>query len=178
MTITRRQMALGTLAVVLLLVARYLTRSHEVVETVTPENPLVIDVPKLRVVSGDDTLTIMGPALFAYVGLDAEDQDPPPRLLDAVAALESALEEAEPGLGELGVRVFSVVEPPVPVEVAPDVWAAAGPRLAPGTVGVLFADPQRRVLRMDRVTGGAALVCAAARTFGRSPPSPYAALCR
>ena len=178
MTITRRQLAYGVAFFALLLVARRCSRPEEVVETVTPENPLVIEPPRLRVVSGTDTLSTMGPAVFTYVGLDPEEESPPPGLLDAARELEAALVEAEPGLEALGVRVFSVEEPPRPLDVPPDVDAAAGPPLAPGSVGVLLADPQGRMMRMARVTGGAALVCAAARTFGRQSPPAFAAACR
>jgi hypothetical protein len=177
-TLTRRQIAYGVAAVALLLVARRCSRPEEVVETVTAENPLVIESPRLRVVSGTDTLSIVGPAVFTYVGLDPQEENPLPGLLSAARELQTALDEAEPGLQALGVRVFSVEQPPLPLDVPPEVDAAAGPRLAPGSVGVLLADPQGRMLRMDHVTGGAALVCAAARTFGREAPPAFAAACR
>jgi hypothetical protein len=177
-TLTRRQLAYAVVAVALLLVARRCARPEEVVETVTAENPLVIESPRLRVVSGTDTLSIVGPAVFTYVGLDPEEENPSSGLLDAARKLQAALVEAEPGLQEMGVRVFSMEQPPRPLDVPPEVDAAAGPSLAPGRVGVLLADPQGRILRLDRVTGGAALVCAAARTFGREPPAAFAAACR
>jgi hypothetical protein len=177
-TLTRRQLAYAAGAVALLLVARHFSRPEEVVETITHENPLVIEPPSLRVVSGTDTISILGPALFTYVGLDPEDDDPPPRLVDAARQLQAAADEAAPGLQALGVRVFSVDRPPVPLGLPPEADAAAGPRLEPGGVGVLLADPQGRMMRMDRVAGGAALVCAAARTFGREPPPAFAAACR
>lgn len=177
-TLTPRQIAWGALALALLLVLRYLGRPREEVETVTAENPLVIESPRLQVTAGADTFTIMGPALFTYVGLDPEDDEPPPRLLEAARQLQEAVSDAESGLQALGVRVLSVAEPPEPLGLAPDVWAAAGPRLERGGLGVLLADPRGRVLRMDRVAGGAALVCAAARTFGREPPPAFAPACR
>jgi hypothetical protein len=178
MTITRRELAYGAGVVVLLLVARHCSRPEAVVETVTAEHPLVIESPRLRVASGTDTLSVMGPAVFVFVGLDPGDEAPPERVLAAARELEAALTEAAPGLQAMGVRVFAVDRPPVPLDVRPEADAAAGPRLAPGGVGLLLADPQGRMLRMERVTGGAALVCAAARTFGREPPSPFAATCR
>jgi len=177
-TVTRRQLAFAAAVVVVLLVARRCSRPEEVVETVTHENPLVLESPRLRVVSGTDTLSILGPAVFTYVGLDPDDPDPPPRLLDAARELQAALVEAVPGLQALGVRVISVEQPPIPLDVSPEADAAAGPRLARGSVGVLLADPRGRLLRMDRVVDGAALVCAAARTFGREPPAAFAAACR
>jgi hypothetical protein len=112
------------------------------------------------------------------VGLDPEDEDLPARLLDAARELQAAVDEATPGLQALGVRVFSVAHPPVPLGLPPEAQAAAGPRIEPGSVGVLLADPQGRMMRMDRVAGGAALVCAAARTFGRQPPPAFAPACR
>jgi len=177
-TLTTRQLAYGAGAVVLLLAARHCSRPQEVVETVTAANPLVIESPRLRVVSGADTLTAAAPALFVFVGLDPHDEAPPERLLEAARALQAALADAEPGLHAMGVRVFSVEHPPVPLGVPPEADAAAGPRLEPGSMGVLLADPRGRILRMDRVTGAAALVCAAARTFGREPPPAFAPACR
>lgn len=178
LTLTRRQLAYGAGAVAVLLAARYWSRPEEVLETVTAENPLVIESPRLRVVSGADTISVRGPALFVFVGLDAEAEVPSERLLDAVRELQSAVADAEPGLQAMGVRVFSVDRPPVPLDVSPEADAGAGPPLAAGGLGLLLADPQGRILRLGRGTGAAALVCAAARTFGREPPSPYAAACR
>jgi hypothetical protein len=130
------------------------------------------------VVSGADTISVRGPALFVYVGLDAESEVPSERLLDAVRVLQSAVADAEPGLQAMGVRVFPVVRPPVPLDVPPEADVGAGPPLAPGGLGLLLADPQGRLLRLERVSGAAALVCAAARTFGKEAPSPYVAACR
>lgn len=177
-TITRRQIAFAALTVVLLLVARWWSRPREVVETATAEHPLVIEAPRLRVVSGADTFSIMGPAAFTYVGLDPADENPPERLVDAGRELVAAVADAGPGLEALGVRVVSVDQPPVPLDVTPEADAAAGPPFEPASVGVLLADPQGRVLRLHRVAGGAALVCAAARTFGREPPPAFAPACR
>lgn len=178
-TVNRRQLSWGTAALVLALavLARRGGGPEGSPETATAENPLVIESPRLLVVSGSDTLSVVGPALFTYVGLDPDQEDPPARLVEAAHALQAALAEAEPGLRALGVQVIPVEQPPHPLGMAPETEAAAGPRLAPGTVGVLLADPQRRMMRMDRVTSGAALVCAAARTFGRTPPEPFAARC-
>ncbi|HSW29926.1 MAG TPA: hypothetical protein VLH75_10630 [Longimicrobiales bacterium] len=178
MTLTARQLAYGAAAVALLLVARHFSRPEEVVETITHENPLVIEPPSLRVATGTDTITIMGPALFIFVGLDPEGEDLSPRLLDAARELQTAADQAAPGLQALGVRVFSVDRPPVPLGLPPEADAGAGPRLEPGGVGVLLADPQGRMMRTTRVAGGAALVCAAARTFGREPPPAFAPACR
>ena len=176
-TLTRRHMAFAVGAVALLLVARHFSRPEDVVETITHENPLVIEPPILRVASGTDTISILGPALFIFVGLDAEDEDPPERLLEGARELQTVVDEAAPGLQAMGVRVFSVDRPPVPLGLPPEADAAAGPRLEPGGVGLLLADPRGRMMRMDRVAGGAALVCAAARTFGREPPPAFAAAC-
>ena len=177
-TLTGRQMAYGAGVVALLLVARHYSRPKEVVETITHENPLVLESPRLLVVSGADTISIRGPALFTYVGLDPEDDEPAPRLLDAAREFQAALDEAGPGLQAMGVRVFSVEHLPVPLGVPPEADAAAGPRLEPGSVGVLLADPQGRMARLTRVAGGTALVCTAARTFEREPPPAFTAACR
>lgn len=177
-TLTGRQVAYGAGVVALLLVARHYSRPEAAVETITHENPLVFESPRLLVVSGADTVSIRGPALFSYVGLDPEDDEPPPRLLDAARDLQAALDEAGPGLQAMGVRVFSVEHPPVPLGMSTEADAAAGPPLESGSVGVLLADPQGRMARLTRVAGGTALVCAAARTFEREPPPTFAAACR
>jgi hypothetical protein len=132
----------------------------------------------MRVASGTDTIVIRGPALFVYAGPDLDEETPTRSDEEDARAFRTALLEAEPVLQEMGVRVFAVAEPPLPLGIPPEVEASAGPRLLPGGQGLLLAAPPRTAAWLERVAGGAALACAAARTFQKTPPPAVAAACR
>jgi len=178
LTLSRRQLLGAALFLAFLLVLRWRGSTEEAEDIATAERPLVLGTPEMRVASGTDTIVIRGPALFVYSGPDLDEEMPTRSVEEDARALRTALLEAEPALQEMGVRVFSVAELPLPLGIPPEVEAAAGPRLVPGGLGFLLAAPPRTVARLDRVTGGAALACAAARTFQKPPPAAVAAACR
>lgn len=178
LTVSRRQLVGAVLFLALLLFLRWRDRREQAQDVTTAANPLVLGSPEFRVVSGVDTTVIRGPALFAYMGLDP-GEGPLPRSAEEIArSFQATVLEAEPALQEMGVRLFSVSDPPLVLGIPPEVDDAAGPRLVPGALGFLLADPPARILRIDKVPGGAALVCAAARTFEKAPPPAYQATCR
>ncbi|MDP2955656.1 MAG: hypothetical protein Q8N53_04485 [Longimicrobiales bacterium] len=152
--------------------------NEEVEETATPENPLVIESPRLHVVNGTDTMVIFGPTLFSFFGMYLGESDPSVLMVETAHAMQAGLQEAEPGLRALGVRIIPVENPPTALGIAPEAEAAAGPPFTAGGAGYLFADAQGRIRRLPGVVEGTALVCAAAATFGKAPPPEVGRACR
>ena len=146
-------------------------------ETATPENPLVIESPRLYVVNGTDTTMIFGPTLFSFFGMDPGGGDPSTLMVETAHAMQASLQGAEPGLRALGVRVIPVEKPPIALGVPPESESAAGPPLTVGGVGYLFADALGRIRRLTGVVDATALVCAAAATFGKAPPPEVGRAC-
>lgn len=152
--------------------------NEEVEETATPENPLVIESPRLYVVNGTDTTVIFGPTLFSFFGMDPGEGDPSALMAETAHAMQASLREAEPGLRALGVRIIQVEKPPAALGIPAGVEAAAGPPFTAGDVGFLFADAQGRIRRLNGVADATALLCAAAATFGKAPPPEVGRACR
>lgn len=151
---------------------------EEVEETATPENPLVIESPRLSVVNGTDTTVIFGPTLFSFFGMDPGEGDPSALVVETAHAMQVSLQEAEPGLRALGVRVIPVEKPPAALGLTPEAEAAAGPPFTAEGIGYLFADARGRIRRLTGAVDATALVCAAAATFGKAPPPEVGRGCR
>ena len=168
---TRTPRSLGALLAGVALALGGGCRPDEGEETATPEHPLVIDAPRLVVASGPDTVVVMGPTVFAFFGVSSVEDQPTPAVTEAALGFQAILDEAEPGLRALRVRIVPVDRPPQPLGIPPAQDEAAGRRLVEGGVGFLLVDPLGRIRRIDRLLSGTALVCATAATF-RMPPPP------
>lgn len=143
----------------------------------TAENPLVIESPMVRVVSGPDTIRVYAPTLFSVIDMGRGDAEPPTGTLELARTAMEALQAATPALGAMGVRVTQLGEVPVVLDLAPGVDEAAGPPLVAGGMGYLLVHPRGGIRRLDRTTTTTGLVCAAAALFGLEPPPDFARSC-
>lgn len=140
-------------------------------------DPLVIESPHLDVLAGPDTLEVFVPTVFAYFAAPAATVEPTPAQAAAAGAFQATLDGLAPGLEAMGVRLVIVGEPPRALGVAPEVDAAAGPRLPEGGAGFLLAEPGGGIRRLERTTGVADLLCSAARLFQRQLPPRIGVSC-
>jgi len=143
-----------------------------------PPEPLIIESPRTPVLVGTDTVLVFEPTMFAYYSVAVDETRPSSALLGFAQEFQTGVQQGQPTLRALGIRVETVVQVPKVLGVSPEADAGAGPPLAGAPFGYLFVDAvghMRRVTSRLETTG---MVCAAAGTFGLTLDAPWDAACR
>ena len=142
------------------------------------EEPVVMGSPSVLVAVGSDTLEVWSGTLFTYYPEAGGDGEPSLAIMEAGRELQETLKAGEAGLRALGVQVVPVGSVPIPLGIAPEAEAAAGPALTVGSSGYLLVHPRGRIRRFERSTSANDLVCAAARIMQVDPPAVDGLTCR
>lgn len=143
----------------------------------TATDPLVIEAPSLRVVSGGDTVVVHGPTLFVPAGTPVEEAEYTEGVVAAMEALAEVVREATPGLEEMRVRIVTVEEEPHPLGAGAGGSDPAPPGGRGQVAALLLADGRGRLRRLQGPLTARAVVCAAAETFGIRPPAAMERSC-